>query len=416
MSRRRPLPTLVVLGIACAGGGASLLAVLGRTVAAQSTRQAVPSIDAGLTPSPIGVALPAWLARPALLDNEPWQWIGLGLAALCAYATARALAAIALRVAAYFTRGVAPTHARDAVTESARRPLRMVLGALMFRALLEPLQLTTYLLDACEHVTFTLTVIGIAWLIVRALGAATLWLDEQVGREGLDEFRGRGMRTQAMLLHRLATVTIAFAATAVVLVQFDFVRRVGVSLLASAGVVSVIGGLAAQKSLSAIIGGIQFSTAQPVRMGDQVVVEGEFGELEEINLTYAVVRLWDKRRLILPITYFLEKPFQNWTRSATDLLGTVLLQVDYATPIDRVREELKRICEADPLWDKRTCELQVTDSNATSATLRALVSASDATRLWDLRCNVREHLIAFVQAADKGKYLARSRHSVDAPA
>ncbi len=416
MSRRRTLPTLVVLGVACAGAGTSLLAAMGRNVAAQSTVQAIPPVDTGPSPNPLGGLLPAWLARPSVFGNEPWQWIGLGLAALCAYAAARALAAISVRAAAYFARGVAHAHAREVVTESARRPLRMVLGALVFRALLEPFQLTASLLDACEHVTFTLTVIGIAWLIVRAVGAATRWLDEQVGREGIDEFRGRSVRTQAMLLHRLATVTIAFTATAVVLIQFDFIRRVGVSLLASAGVVSVIGGLAAQKSLSAIIGGIQFSAAQPVRMGDQVVVEGEFGELEEINLTYAVVRLWDKRRLILPITYFLEKPFQNWTRSATDLLGAVLLHVDYAMPIDRVREELRRICEADPLWDKRTCELQVTDSDATSATLRALVSASDATRLWDLRCNVRERLIAFVQAVDKGKYLARTRHSIDASA
>ena len=177
------------------------------------------------------------------------------------------------------------------------------------------------------------------------------------------------------------------------------------SLLASAGVASVVVGLAAQKSLGAIIGGIQFSFAQPVRMGDSVVVEGEFGEVEEINLTYAVVRLWDKRRLILPITYFLEKPFQNWTRSGTDLVGTVLLRVDFTIPIAALREELRRCCEADPLWDTRSCALQVTDSDATSVVVRAMVSAEDASKLWDLRCNVRERMIAFVNAYENGKYV-----------
>jgi small-conductance mechanosensitive channel len=139
-----------------------------------------------------------------------------------------------------------------------------------------------------------------------------------------------------------------------------------------------------------------------VRMGDQVIVEGQFGEIEEINLTYVVMRIWDKRRLIVPITYFLEKPFQNWTHSAMDLLGSITLRVDPAVPVDAIREELHRICEADPLWDRQTCMVQVTDTDMTaltpSVTLRALVSATDAQRLWDLRCRVREYLADFVFA------------------
>jgi small-conductance mechanosensitive channel len=189
-----------------------------------------------------------------------------------------------------------------------------------------------------------------------------------------------------------------------------------VSLLASAGVASVVVGLAAQRSLSAIIGGIQFSFAQPVRVGDQVVVEGEFGEIEEINLTYAVLRLWDKRRLVLPITYFLEKPFQNWTRSATDLVGAVLVKVDFGTPVDAVRSELGRICESEPRWDKHTCSLQVVDSDATSLTLRALVSAADASTLWDLRCSVRERLLVFIHSQESGKYLPHGRFLVESSA
>ncbi len=269
------------------------------------------------------------------------------------------------------------------------------------------MQLTSAVLQVCEHVIYTALVLGITWLILRGLGASTTMLEERVARESYDSFQGRRVRTQAVLLKRVVGILLGFVAGAVILLQFEFVRSVGVSLLASAGVLGVVVGVAAQRSLAAIVGGIQFSVAQPVRMADQVVVEGEFGEIEEINLTYVVVRLWDKRRLIVPITYFLEKPFQNWTRTASDLVGAVAIKVDFAMPIDAVRAELRRICEADPLWDKKTCVLQATDSDAASVTLRALVSAADATRLWELRCRVREHLLAFVQAHVGARNAAR---------
>ncbi len=167
---------------------------------------------------------------------------------------------------------------------------------------------------------------------------------------------------------------------------------------------------AAQKSLGAIVGGIQFSIAQPVRIGDQIVVEGDFGEVEAINLTNVVLRVWDKRRLILPITYFLEKPFENWTHTTTDLVGVVLIKVGFTLPLDHLRAELKRICEADPNWDKVTCSLQATDSDANTVTVRAVASAENASKLWNLRCNIREHLLAFIHAHDEGKHLPQMRH------
>jgi small-conductance mechanosensitive channel len=250
--------------------------------------------------------------------------------------------------------------------------------------------------EVCEHITYTALVLAVTWLLLRALGVWTMVLDEHAARDSYDEFAGRRIRTQVVLLRRVASVTVSFMAGAIVLMQFDFVRSVGVSLLASAGVAGVVLGFAAQKSLSGIIGGIQFSVAQPVRMADEVIVEGEFGVIEEINLTFVVVCLWDKRRMVLPITYFLEKPFQNWTRTATDLLGTVMLKVDLDVPIDAVRAELRRIVEADPAWDKKTCGLQVVDSDLATVTLRALVSAADSGRLFDLRCRVRENLVAFI--------------------
>ncbi len=384
-----------------------------RWLIARSTVDATPAIDAAYGPRPIGVNIPAPLTHSTVLGNEPWQWIGIAIAVLAAYAIARALAAISVRFARYLAKRT-PTQADDAIIEAARRPLRILIGALIFRMLVGPLQLTTAVLDVCEHLTYSAFVLGVSWLVLRLLGVITVWFDEHVAREGADLLRGRRVRTQAMMLRRIASVTVAFFAAAFFVMQFETVRNVGVSLLASAGVASVVVGLAAQKSLSAVIGGIQFSVAQPVRMGDQVVIEGEFGEVEEINLTYAVVRLWDKRRLILPITYFLEKPFQNWTRSATDIVGAVFIKADFAIPVDVLRAELGRICKSDPLWDKRVCTLQVTDADATSVTLRALVSSEDASKLWDLRCNVRERLLAFVHSHEDGKYLARARHAVQA--
>jgi small-conductance mechanosensitive channel len=383
-----------------------------RWLISEKTVELIPTLDAAYGPRPIGIQLPSWLTRRTLLGNELWQWLGLLAGLFPVYGIARALAAVLVSSAVSFKHRL-PTRIDDAIVASTRRPLRMVIWALLYRALVDWLQLTSAIVVACEHVTYTALVFGLAWLLLRALGVWTLLLDERATRESYDAFAGRRMRTQAVLLRRVASIAVVFLAGSIVLMQFDVVRSVGVSLLASAGVVGVVVGFAAQKSLAGIIGGIQFSVAQPVRVTDQVVVEGEFGEIEEINLTYVVVRLWDQRRLILPITYFLEKPFQNWTRTGTELIGQVSIKVDVSMPIDAVRAELKRVCEADPLWDKRTCALQATDSDTVSVTLRALVSARDASTLWDLRCNVRERLLAFVHTYENGKHIARVRHEVE---
>jgi small-conductance mechanosensitive channel len=378
-----------------------------RWLIAPSTVALIPVIDAAYGPRPIGVELPASLTRPTFLGNELWQWIGVVLATLVAYLVARLLAAILVKATGYFVKR-SQSQPNPMVVESARRPLRTILWAILFHLSLGPLQLTTSVVDLCEHVIYTALVLGITWLVLRGLGASAMLFEQRMTRESYDAFQSRRVRTQAMMLRRVVGVSLGFIAGAIILLQFEVVRSVGVSLLASAGVLGVVVGVAAQRSLAAVIGGIQFSVAQPVRMTDQVVVEGEFGEIEEINLTYVVVRLWDKRRLIVPITYFLEKPFENWTRTATDIVGAVAIKADFAIPVDAVRAELRRICEADPLWDKKTCWLQVTDSDAASVTLRALVSADDAHRLWELRCRVREHLLAFVQAQVSARSAGRA--------
>jgi small-conductance mechanosensitive channel len=178
---------------------------------------------------------------------------------------------------------------------------------------------------------------------------------------------------------------------------FEHVRQVGTSLLASAGIVGIIAGFAAQKTLSNLLAGFQIALAQPVRHDDVVVVEGEWGRIEEITLTYVVVRIWDERRLVLPLSYFIEKPFQNWTRVSAELLGSVFVWVDYALPVEEARKALKAIIEASHLWDKRFWNLQVTDATDKTMQLRILATAADSSKSFDLRCEIREKFIAYIQ-------------------
>jgi small-conductance mechanosensitive channel len=380
----------------------------------QKTVERIPVLDAAYGQSTLGNRLPPWLTGPTFLGNELWQWMGMVVAALAAYGIARVLAALAVKALPSFARRT-PTGADDALVESARRPLRTIFWAVVFGVLLQPLRLTTAVEDVCIHVSGTLLVTGIAWLMLRALGVWMRLLDDRVAAQGYDALARRRVLTQAALLRRIASVAIAFIAISIVLLQFDFVRNVGFSLLASAGVLGVVLGFAAQKSFAALVGGIQFSLTQPVRIGDQVVVEGEFGEIEAIHLTYVVMRVWDRRRLVLPITYFLEKPIENWTHTTTDLVGAVCLKVGFTLPLDALRAELRRACEADALWDRVTCSLQATDSDATTVTVRALVSAGNASTLFTLRCNVRERLIRFVQSYEEGRHLPQWRHVVVGP-
>jgi small-conductance mechanosensitive channel len=178
---------------------------------------------------------------------------------------------------------------------------------------------------------------------------------------------------------------------------FQEVRHVGTSLLASAGIVGIIAGLAAQKTLANVIAGFQIALAQPVRQDDVVVVEGEWGRVEDITLTYVIVHIWDDRRLVLPLTYFIEKPFQNWTRTSAAITGSVLLWVDYSFDVEEGRQVLKRIIESSPLWDKRFWNLQVSDATDKTIQLRVLATSADSSKSWDLRCEIREKFIDYIQ-------------------
>jgi small-conductance mechanosensitive channel len=215
-------------------------------------------------------------------------------------------------------------------------------------------------------------------------------------RGGVD-LRSRALYTEVTSLRKAIVVVLGFLTVATAMIFCAPLRHIGTSLLASAGIITVLAGVVVQRSLGQFFAGFQLALTQPILLDDVVVVEGQFGKVEEITLAYVVVHLWDQRRLVVPISYFLEKPFENWTRRSGELLGTVFLYFDYHLPVNELREEFDRYIEAHPAWDKRKKSLVITDAKETSMQLRALVSAADPDKLWDLRCDVREALITYVQ-------------------
>lgn len=245
---------------------------------------------------------------------------------------------------------------------------------------------------------FTIVVIAAsAWL----LSAIVRLLFDRVQRRyditAADNRVARRIQTQLTIVRRLAAVVIAVLALAAMLLTFPGAQAAGASLLASAGLVSVVAGLAAQSSLANVFAGMQLAFSDAIRIDDVVTVEGEFGRIEEITLTYVVVSIWDERRLVLPSTYFTTTPFENWTRQSAQLMGTVELDVDWRVDLDEMRLELTRIVEASPLWDGRTVSIVATDATGGVVRVRPLVSARNSSDLWDLRCHVREKLVAWVR-------------------
>lgn len=213
-----------------------------------------------------------------------------------------------------------------------------------------------------------------------------------------DRFQRR-VKTQITTLRRLAIAVVVVLGAAAALMTFPSFTQIGTTMFASAGILSVVAGLAAQTSLGSVFAGMQISFSDAVRVGDVVVLEGEWGRIEEITLTYVVVQIWDQRRLILPTTYFTKTPFENWTRRATELLGTVQLDVDFAAPVDAMRVELDRLLSASDLWDGRSSGLVVTDAVDGYLRVRITVSAADSGALFDLRCIVREGMVDWLQRA-----------------
>ncbi len=252
-----------------------------------------------------------------------------------------------------------------------------------------------------DHLLLILLIAAITWLIASLVPVAerraiARFAGGDTGLTDADLHRRR-IRTQVTLLRRLGVAVVVILGLAAALMTFPAFSEIGTTLFASAGVLSVVAGLAAQTSLGAMFAGLQIAFSDAVRVGDIVVLEEEWGRIEEITLTYVVVRLWDERRLVLPCTYFTTTPFQNWTRNATEIMGTVELDVDFTVPLDEMRAELQRQLSASELWDGRTGVLQVTDAVGGYLHIRILVSAPNAGSLWDLRCAVREGMVEWLQ-------------------
>ncbi len=285
----------------------------------------------------------------------------------------------------------------NALVRHCRNPSRLILPILMAYLSLPLVDVAPKYAAVFERSFGLVLILSVAWLIVKLTYVFEDILLSRFNIGSGDHLKTRKITTQIQVLRKVVAAVVIVIALALILMSFQSVRHLGTSLLASAGIIGIVIGVAAQRSIGSLIAGLQIAITESIRIDDTVVVEHAFGSIEEINLTYVVVRLWDSRRLILPITYFLEKPFENWTRRSVDLLGTVIIYADYGVPVADVREELHRILEHSKLWDKRAWGLQVTNATERALELRALMSAADASSTWDLRCEVREKLIEFIR-------------------
>jgi small-conductance mechanosensitive channel len=278
-------------------------------------------------------------------------------------------------------------------------PLIVLLLAVAIQAGLINREIITgdYYVDLFQQLRSIMLIFSFTWFIIIGIRIAKNQFLKGFDVHTADNLRARKFYTQFNIIERIAIFVVILFSIGIALLTFEGVREIGVSLLTSAGIAGIILGLSAQKVIGAILAGVQIAIAQPIRIDDVVIVEGEWGRVEEIKLTYVVVNIWDKRRLVLPTTYFIENPFQNWTRNSSDILGTVFIYTDYDFPVDALRKEMTRLLNATDLWDRKVNVIQVTDLTEKTMQLRALVSARDASIAWDLRVYIRENLLKFIQ-------------------
>ncbi len=272
--------------------------------------------------------------------------------------------------------------------------------------------LTVLQTDVIRHLLLVSFITLLGWLALTALRIWTAVYLRRFKLDAEDNLLARKHVTQSRILQRVAATLVVLVTTAAALMTFDGVREYGVSLLASAGAAGLVLGLSLQPLLKNLVAGIQLAITQPIRLEDAVIVEGEWGNVEEISATYVVVRLWDWRRMVLPLSYFIEHPFQNWTRDDSALIGTVMLYTDYTAPVAAMREKLAEVAADSRIWDRRVVNMQVTDFRPDTMEVRMLVSASTAGKVFDLRCEVREKMIAWLQA-EHPHALPRRRARID---
>lgn len=351
--------------------------------------------------------VPDLLRRGALLGLAAWQWVGLFLLALLTYGLGRGVGAIGIALAAKPAEGVGPRLGE--LVRSLGRPLRLGIAIAAF------VELTPWLLLPALHARLVELgarigyVVAFAWMLTEVLRVATETWERHLPDDTAGQIASRGIRTRLTMIRRIGTALISIVAAGVVLLQFDVVRNVGLSLLASAGIAGVLVGFAAQRTLGGIIAGVQLSITQPIRIGDVVVFRGDVGTVERIYFTYVVVRLWDERCLIVPAEKVMSDVFENWTRVGASMLAPVELWVDHTAPVDLLRAKFTELCEASELWDKRQCTVLVVENTDRAMRLRGLASVSIVTRAFDLRCELREGWVRYLQELDGGAHLPKGR-------
>lgn len=254
------------------------------------------------------------------------------------------------------------------------------------------------------HINTLLIIFSVTWIATRFIKGGGYYLQSKLDVNVSDNLSARKKLTQIKVLIGLVNTLVILIAIAIGLLTFDKARAIGVSLLTSAGIIGIVVGFAAQKSLGLILAGIQIAFTQPIRLDDVVFVEGEWGRIEELTLTYVVVKIWDERRMILPVTWFLEKPFQNWTRTNSALIGSIFLYVDYSFPVKSLRDIMPGILKGNKNWDGRVWNVQVTNTTEKYKELRILLSSSDSSKNWDLKTDVREQLIEYINENYPGSF------------
>jgi len=406
----RNLETIGVIRLKGKDISLRLIRTRGKWRFSQATVAAVPDLYRAYGLGFIESRLPRALRETRFWEMKAWQWLGLPLILfLCLIASG----IVNLILARIFTRIVKKTAFKwdDRLLRLAHRPAVVFLAVLIFGFLLKFLRLSVPAQELMNGILQTFLILAVVWMLLRFTEFIALTLRNSLMQGLDDDLKRRGVHTQVVVIRRIINIILIVIGAALILIQFDVVRKVGMSLLASAGIAGVVLGLAAQKSIASILAGVQLAVTQPVRIGDTVIVEGEWGWIEEINLTYVVVKVWDLRRLVVPISSFLDKSFENWTKVSPDLLGTIFVYADYTVPVQKVREAFLEFVKGNKLWDGVAAGLLVTNTNDRSIELRGLISAADAGAQWDLRCEAREFLVRYLQELDGGAYLPKTRRT-----
>ena len=290
-----------------------------------------------------------------------------------------------------------PTSTRQLLVNRLRLPLNYFLPFVFMESVLPFMRLSVVYNHYLDKTIQLLLIISFGFILIRVVKLFEDYITIHYDITKTDNLKERKVRTQIHFIRKLLILIIVLLTIGAVLLSFESLRKLGAGLLTGVGVGGIIIGFAAQKSLGNLLAGFQIALTQSIRIDDVLVVEGEWGRVEDITLTYVVLKIWDERRLILPITYFIEKPFQNWTRIGSAITGTVFIHMDYSLPLEPLRKEFIRLLENNPLWDGRIKAMQVTDAKVHTMEIRALMSARNSSDAFDLRCNIREKLIAFIQ-------------------